>query len=215
MVEDNPGITKTVATACAVNGYELLSAGSLALGRKKIQEGLPSLVLLDINLPDGSGLDLCKEWHAAHPTLPIILLTTHTEEEIVIRGLSLGAIDYVRKPFGAGELMARIQRHLNADVRSKEVLKYKELTLNLSDFRAVFRNSPIEFTKVQFAILQLLMRRPGDTVTREQILDALDDEGEMLDRTIDSHISRLRTKLKKVRAEIKVAPVYGVGYRLE
>lgn len=193
-------IGKTLSLSLPYRGYDLKVAQSLAEGSALINRDAFDLVLLDVQLPDGSGFDLCRVIRERDRLIPIMMVTARTDEPAVVKALSLGADDYIRKPFGLDELAARMNRLIDRKLSREHFLGYRELHLG----------------KKEYLILSFLVQRGGEVVTREEILDALSDEAERFDRTIDSHLSHLRKKIREIAGNrIRIQPVYGVGYRLD
>lgn len=213
LVEDDLGIAKSLTTSLRLQGFGVELAGTLDAARKLIERIEFDLVLLDVNLPDGSGFDLCKEIREVHSGLPILMLTARTDEASVVRGLGEGADDYVRKPVGSHELSARIQRLLRHQ-QGKLVFSGLELDLDRREIR--FEKNSASLSPRELSVLKELMRQPGQVVPREKLLDVLDPEGEMEASTLDSHLSHVRSKVKKLTAgKIRLTASYGVGYRIE
>ncbi len=216
LVENDTSVAESVVLALKVNGYRTVRAANLAEARQALQTTEFAAALLDINLPDGSGFTLCSEIVAAKPSLPVLMLTARTDEDSAVRGLSAGAVDYVRKPFGTTELVARLRRAIQRDIVATKILSFGELNLNSADRRVFFRDEQILLTPTELEILILLVRRAGGLVGKEQLMGFIDAEGDIFDSTLASHVSRLRTKLKKAsRGKLRIAVVYGEGYRIE
>ncbi len=177
---------------------------------------LTTAVVLDLGLTDGSGLTFLGHVRDSGSLLPIIILTAKTDEDSVVEGLQKGANDYMKKPFSNRELHARINSVLRVPAPSENTVNFGEMQI-LKDQRVVKINEkPVELNRREFDLLVLLSLKPDTILTRERILTVLDKEGEIFDRTVDSHISHLRSKLRQAGADgIKISSVYGVGYRLE
>lgn len=218
LVEDDPMIAKTLTMSLRYQGFELSVATTLQQADALLAEREFRLLLLDLGLPDGSGLDLCRRVRERDAALPILMLTARTEEASAVACLAEGADDYVRKPYGLQELCARMRRLLE---RSAPALATQALpgfgTIRIDGARhaAQAQGQRLKLGKREFHILQLLVQAGGAVVSREQMLDALDSDREIYDRTLDSHLSHLRRKLKDAGAPERITAVYGVGYRLE
>jgi two-component system, OmpR family, catabolic regulation response regulator CreB len=216
LVEDSESIVEGLLPSLQLNHFAVTHAWNLKEGRKQASQGGFSLAILDLNLPDGNGLDLCSELHDAFPGLPIIILTARDDEKVAVEGFSRGAIDYVRKPFGPQELMARIRRALGRDVSTGGEIRYGKLALHPMMRTASYGNLSLDLTAREFDILSLLMRRPGGVLTRDQVLSFVDEDARTADRSLDSYFSHLRRKLREASGDkLKIRAVYGLGYRLE
>jgi DNA-binding response OmpR family regulator len=221
VVDDEPKIRDLVKSYLEMNGYTALRAASggegMALFEKSRASGNPvSLILLDLMLPDFSGEDFCGKIRQVSD-VPIIMITAKVEEESIIRGLNLGADDYVCKPFSPRQLMARVQAALRRG-RAKPggLLSRGGLSID-TERRIVRRNgAPVSLTRDEYNILVLLMSREAKIFTREEILEAVKGSGyNGFDRSVDTHIKNLRAKLKDDSgAADHIVTVYGMGYRL-
>ncbi len=180
-------------------------------------------MILDVSLPDGSGLDVLRETRSSGSLLPAIVLTALGEESDRIVGLELGADDYVTKPFSPRELLARVRALLRrVDERAAardgagKVLRIGELEIDLITCDARIAGKPANLTGTEFRILAILAGNPGEVFTRAELLDHLQDGGKIYERTLDRHINNLRGKIERdSRDPAYVLTVYGVGYRLK
>jgi DNA-binding response OmpR family regulator len=217
LVEDDPVLGKGLKAALDLSGYQTTWVDTLAIASDVLESQEFQLLLLDLNLPDGSGLTLANACRKSHPRLPIIILTASSDEDSVVAGLEAGAADYVRKPFGNKELLARIKVSLREKAKAVEqVLAYGSIKLVPEKRRVLVGENPVELNRREYDILSHFVSQPESVVTRESLLRVLKKEGEIFDRTIDSHISHLRTRLKQSGVQdVQISSVYGVGYRLE
>lgn len=148
--------------------------------------------------------------------VPVIILTAQTHEDSVVEGLQRGANDYMRKPFGNKELIARIKAVLKQPLTKEEQIRFADLTILIDQRMLKYKENLIEINRREFDILLFLVQRAEKVVTREALIQGINKDSEIFDRTIDSHISHLRAKLKQNDITvIKISSVYGVGYRLE
>jgi DNA-binding response OmpR family regulator len=216
LVEDDPILGRGLSVSLELEGFKILWLKDFKSALEAIENEQYEIVILDVNLPDGSGLELCSKIRIKNTKVPIIFLTAKTDEDSVVAGFTVGANDYVKKPFGNRELLARIKALLREPPRRDIRLNFGDLSI-LPEKRQVFvKEIEIEFNRREFDILNIFMRSSEAVVTREALLNALDKEGEIFDRTIDSHVSHIRAKLKKANVEtVQITSVYGVGYRLE
>lgn len=215
LIEDDPILGDGLKLNLELEGHRVSWAKSLSDAYQQNDQEKFQLAILDLGLPDGSGLNFCKRVREAGSRLPIIILTAQADEDSVVEGLSFGANDYVKKPFSHRELSARIKASLREPILREDQLRYGNLLL-LNDQRRVFVNSEeIVLNRREFDLLKILMAHPGTVVTRESMISQLDSAEEIFDRTIDSHISHVRAKLKKISScNVKIKSEYGVGYRL-
>ena len=217
VVEDEPGYVEALTLGLTVEGFEVLGAGTLARAREVLREVDCDLVLLDVMLPDGSGLDLCRELHASTRT-PVIVVSARSQEVDVVVGLELGAADYVTKPYRLRELVARIRsvlRRPGATDASRVVVG--DLDIDLEGRTVARRGVPVVLSRREFDLLALLVERRGQVITRERCLDALWWGVDLADtRTLDTHVKRLRQKIEAVPATPRhLVTVRGVGFRLD
>jgi DNA-binding response OmpR family regulator len=216
LVEDDPMIGQTLALSLPYRGYDLKVAENIAKATALLGTVHFDLILLDVQMPDGSGFDLCRMIREKDALVPILMLSARTDEPSVIKGLSLGADDYIRKPFGLGELTARMDRLAGRKLLQEKILSYRMIMIDQRDRSVQIGGQAIHLGKKEYLILCFLVQRGGEVVTREEILDHLSDDSEMFDRTIDSHLSHLRKKMREIAGSlVRIQPVYGVGYRLE
>jgi two-component system phosphate regulon response regulator PhoB/two-component system alkaline phosphatase synthesis response regulator PhoP len=178
----------------------------------------PSLVLLDLMLPETDGLEVCRQIRRSERLagIPVIMLTAKGDESDKVVGLELGADDYVTKPFSVKELVARIHAVLRrpAGGEAARRIALGPLVVDLDKFETAVEGAKVDLTATEFKILQLLASKPGRVFTRDQILDHLwGDEKAVVDRTVDVHIRNLREKLGPAAALIK--NIRGVGYKVE
>ena len=214
LVEDDKLISKTLKLSLHYRGFEVTVCESAKEGRKKFADATFDVVVLDVNLPDDTGFSVCKTFRELDRGIPILMLTAQSDENSAVKGIESGADDYVRKPFGLEELTARLNRLLGR--KQTDILNFGSIRISLKQRLIWVGETPLALYKKEFDILTLLVEKAGEVVTREEILNNVDREGEMLDRTIDSHLSHLRKKLKEARlSNVQISSVYGVGYRLE
>ena len=219
LLEDDPALGSGVQLQLEIENYRVTWAKSLFEAKKLLEEnkaGGFDLFVLDVNLPDGTGFDFASWLRSADAAAPIIFLTARTDEDSVVRGFNAGGNDYIRKPFGNMELMARI-RNLTSEKRSNEqILRYGDLILMKGQQAVKFNDSVVSFNRREFEILLVFFENPESIITRETLLQRMSSGDEIFDRTVDSHISHIRSKLKKGKVEgYRISSVYGAGYRLE
>lgn len=216
LVEDDRLIAKSLKMSLPYKGFDVTVCDTFKQGLETFRAQSFDLVLLDVNLPDGSGMDLCREIRKGNDSIPVLMLTAKVDEESAVQGLEEGADDYIRKPYGVQELVARMMRLLERKKKASPLLRFGMLKVDPQKYMAWVADEPLNLGKREFEILVMLVKKNGDVVTREQILNAFGEDSEIYDRTIDSHLSHIRKKLKEAGGGgVQISPVYGVGYRLE
>lgn len=218
LIEDEPDIRKTLEYNISREGYDVVSAPSLSEGRNHLNSGSFSLILLDLMLPDGSGLDLCREIKSEKEkvTTPIIILTAKDDEVDKVVGFELGADDYVTKPFSVRELILRIKAVLKRGERKQENLEvqrqFGELLIDVDSHEVFVNEQSITLTALEFKLLRQLVDRRGRVQSRDQLLsDVWGYSADVTTRTVDTHIKRLREKLGSMGKYVQT--IRGVGYK--
>jgi two-component system, OmpR family, response regulator ChvI len=224
VVEDEETIREGICLALRREGHAPAPFDDGLTAWEAMERDLPDLVVLDIGLPRLDGLDLCRRLRARTETLPIIFVTSREEEFDRVLGLEIGADDYLCKPFSMRELMARVKvllRRTSASEGSRSgdeaTIVVGALTLDPLRLSVSWRGSPVPLTVTEFLLLHSLVRRPGIVKSRQQLMeDAYPDHVSVSDRTIDSHIKRIRRKfLLSDPAFDGIDGVYGAGYRYQ
>ena len=219
IVEDESPILELLALNISQAGYNPLRAISAEHAEKLINEALPDIILLDWMLPGMSGIDFAKKLRSntLTKTIPIIMLTARSEELDKVKGLEVGADDYITKPFSPRELNARIKAVLRrkAPELTEDLLKINGLELNPVSHRVSGNNKPLEMGPTEFRLLHFFMSNPERVYSRSQLLDKVWGSQIFIeDRTVDVHIRRLRNILTKSQHEGLIQTVRGSGYRL-
>jgi two-component system phosphate regulon response regulator PhoB len=219
VVDDEEDIIELVELNLAREGYQVLGCTTgeeaLEIARSKV----PSLIVLDLMLPGIDGLEVCRRLKSGPKTehIPIVMLTAKGEETDIVAGLELGADDYVTKPFSGKILTARVRRLLRRAARPTEeqaIIKVRDLTIDPARREVRVKNRKVELTRTEFDILRTLAKRPGQVLSRSQIVDAIHDSDYLVtDRAVDVQIVSLRKKLGTCVTYIET--VRGVGYRLK
>ncbi len=217
VVDDEPKIVKLARDYMEKGGFRVVSAADGKTALAVARHERPDLIVLDLNLPQLDGLDVCRALRR-ESGVPIIMLTARIEEADRLIGLELGADDYITKPFSPRELVARVRavlRRTQGDVRQAGLVRAGELEIDLAGHRVTRAGQPIRLTRTEFNVLAVLAQHPGQTFTREQLLDRLHGvAGTGFDRSIDAHVKNLRRKLEPNPLEpLYVLTVYGVGYK--
>jgi two-component system alkaline phosphatase synthesis response regulator PhoP len=218
VVDDEVLIVKLARDYLEQAGFRVLTAADGAAALASARREHPDLIVLDLMLPAMDGLDVTRSLRR-DSDVPIIMLTARVEETDRLIGLELGADDYISKPFSPRELVARVRtvlRRTRGSVQQSGYLRIGDLEIN-QEARTVIRSgTPVELSRIEFNLLEILAQRPGQTFTRAQLLDRLHGIAfEGYDRSIDAHIKNLRHKLEPNPAEPHyVLTVFGVGYKM-
>lgn len=226
VVDDEESILDVVTAALRLVGYEVESASTGIAALRAARLGRFDLLVLDVMLPDMDGFEVCSRLRKEGHDVPVLFLTARTESSDATEGLTLGADDYVRKPFNLEELMARVgvllRRHGGGD-GSSEVMAFGDVEVDLVIYQARRAGRTLDLTPTEFRMLEALVRNSGRVLTRDQLVEmAWDDPGAVETRTVESVVSRLRRKLDDggrgvaVERGSRVALVTrrGVGYGL-
>jgi len=222
VVDDEPRIREVVQYALEREGCRVYLAATAHEAEATLEREAIDLVVLDVMLPDSSGLDLCRRLRAARTT-PVLFLSARGEEIDRVIGLEVGADDYLGKPFGTRELVARIKAVLRRAVPAttevpsggSSAMELGALVLDGERHEVRARGRVVPLTHTEFLILRALMQRPGVVFERGQLMRAArEDDTHITERTIDTHIRRIRAKLRECSLEPLVT-VHGVGYKLD
>jgi two-component system phosphate regulon response regulator PhoB len=218
IIEDEPDIRKTLEYNISREGYEVISSSSLSEGREKLESASFSLVLLDLMLPDGSGLDLCRELKQdkSLSSMPVIILTAKDDEVDKVVGFELGADDYVTKPFSVRELILRVKAVLKRGERKSDSMEvqrqFGELKIDVDSHEVFVNDEQVSLTALEFKLLRQLVDRRGRVQSRDQLLsDVWGYSSDVTTRTVDTHIKRLREKLGGMGKYVQT--IRGVGYK--
>ncbi len=222
LVEDDKNIAITISYYLQQEGFTINTAKTVKEGIEKIKNNEYDLMLLDINLPDGTGYALYQEMKNIQE-IPTIFLTALDEEKDIVKGFDLGADDYITKPFHAGELLSRIKNVLRHNIKNakkeiEEKIKIKNVEINLSCGKVLKEGKEIELTALEYKILVMLFENRGKMITREQILSYIWDSEENFvnDNTLTVYIKRIREKIEDNpnKPEI-IKTVRGLGYKID
>jgi DNA-binding response OmpR family regulator len=215
LVEDDPGIGSALQRTLVAEGYATEWATSVAEARALA--GVPELVILDLNLPDGDGRVLCEELVGRHPDLRVLMLTARADEMDVVLGLDAGAADYVPKPFRLAELLARVRAQLRSGPSCKESpLRVGDLSIDLAARRVHVGEDEVLLRPREFDLLARLAADAGAVVRREVLMgDVWDSHWFGGTKTLDVHVAALRRRLDVPGARSRISTVRGVGYRLD
>jgi DNA-binding response OmpR family regulator len=217
VVDDEPEAVELVEFNLKQAGFDVASAADGAEALKKARSLQPSLVVLDLMLPEVDGMEVCKllRHDPATATIPIIMLTAKAAEIDRVLGLELGADDYVTKPFSPRELVLRVKsllRRGQAPEEKKDLIRVGDLHVDIPRHQVTVKGKPIELTATEFKLLTVLAQRRGRVQSREQLLKDVWEYDNLIDtRTVDTHMRRLREKLGPAAKYLDT--IRGVGYR--
>lgn len=219
LVEDSKEVYRMVNQALSGPLIEIEWAQTVSEAENAIKENRFEIVLLDIELPDGSGLDLCSKIQLDSPEVPIFFLTSHNDLSEKVLGFSAGADDYITKPFNPLELKARVEaklKKLEVLKRTADFLRWKEIEINKSSQEVKILNKEefelVEMTALEYKLLTYLANRKGEVINRDTMLnDIWGEDVHVYSRSVDTHISKLRKKLGPVSHIVE--SVHGAGYK--
>ena len=215
VVDDEPKIVRLARDYLEKNGFRVTTAADGQSALTVARREKPDLIILDLMLPILDGREVCKVLRR-ESDVPIIMLTALAEEVDQVTGLEIGADDYITKPFSPRAMIARVRallRRTRGGVKAPSIIRVGGLEIDAERYSVTFKDAPIKLTPNEFKLLQLLASRPGQTLTREQLLDDLHGAASSFDRSVDSHIKNLRKKLEAASGEAMIETVYGIGYR--
>jgi DNA-binding response OmpR family regulator len=221
IIEDEPDIVRGLTDVLEFEGFEVVAAGDGRSGVREMREKGADLVILDLMLPDINGYQVCEELRATDQIVPIIILTARGQELDKIRGLEVGADDYVTKPFSVGELVARIKAILRRLARAQQNSQPETIRLGIAEVdlkkHTITRNRKTQIlTFYEVELLKLLFEREGQPVSRDEILDKIwGIEAYPTNRTVDNFVVKLRKKIEENQHHPRhILTVYGYGYKL-
>jgi DNA-binding response OmpR family regulator len=218
IIEDEPDLALGLRNNLEYEGCEVITARDGEEGVRLACRERPDLILLDIMLPRLSGLDVCRQLRGKGMNTPIIMLTARGQEIDKVIGLEIGADDYVTKPFGIRELLARVHVQLRRQTRwatEEGIYRFGEIELDFTKHQAFKKGKPLELSAREFEIVKYFIARRGETITRDQLLDEVwGYDNFPLTRTVDNHIARLRQKIEENPAEPQhLITVHRIGYK--
>jgi DNA-binding response OmpR family regulator len=217
IVEDDQNLARILRDNLSFDGYTVECVGDGNAAIDAVQSFIPDLVLLDITLPGRDGFDLCPLMRQ-HGRTPVIILTARSQKADKLRGLDLGADDYITKPFSPRELVARVKsvlRRVDAAGAGGDVFRRGDLTVDATRMRVTRGDALIDLTATEFQLLAALARQPGRIFTRAHLLDVVrGTDVESFERAIDTHVKNIRRKLEAdPRTPHYILTVYGMGYK--
>jgi two-component system alkaline phosphatase synthesis response regulator PhoP len=218
IIEDDEAMARALRDGFEYEGFEVAVARDGAAGLEQAGASPPDLVLLDVMLPKVSGLDVCRELRAGGSRVPILMLTARGQEIDKVLGLKLGADDYVTKPFGFLELMARVEallRRTAARPPSGDVHRFGDIVVDFGKHECHKAGTALDLSPREFRLLRYFVDHRGEVVGRDQLLDAVwDYDDPPLTRTVDVHVAKLRRKIEDTPSDPRwIVTVHRVGYR--
>jgi DNA-binding response OmpR family regulator len=220
VVDPDPSTRREIRAACEQDGYRVLEADGAAEAMRQVEHSRPNLVLLEVTLPDGSGFDVCRDVRKMDPVVPLIMMSSRSDEIDVVVALEIGADDYVTKPLRLRELVARMTAHLRR-TRSESAeamrsrLEFRDLVIDVNERRTYRSGKEVELTHTEFDLLTFLATNAGKVLSREKILNSIwGYEYPIETRVIDVHIRNLRRKIEgQPSRPYYILAVPGIGYR--
>jgi len=218
IIEDERDMVTGLKFNLEARGYHVTAAYDGEAGRRKALDEQPDLVILDLMLPKKNGYEVCRCLKEESPAIPIIMLTAKSQEAEIVTGLELGADDYVTKPFGLLELLARIKavlRRVKTGTRIPETYHIGDLEINFRKYNALKRRKPLSLSPREFEILKYFIERRGEIVSREDLLNHVwGYETFPNTRTVDTHIAKLRQKIEDDPEQpTLIVTMHGIGYK--
>lgn len=220
IIEDEPAQIELLSYNLQAEGFKIRQAMDGEEGLLQVQEDPPDLIILDWMLPEVPGIEVCRRLRARAETkhVPIIMLTARGEEQDRIRGLNIGADDYILKPFSIAEVIARVHALLRRTVpgNNGDLIVYEDLSMDAERHRVTRAGQPLQLSPTEYRLLTILIDKPSKVWTREQLLDRVWGRDVFVeDRTVDVHIGRLRSVLNKHGGKDLIRTVRGTGYSLD
>jgi DNA-binding response OmpR family regulator len=217
VIEDDESVRKGLVMNLELEGFKVVTAVDGEEGLKVVREHKPDMIVLDVMMPKKDGLQTCKELRNSGNSTPLILLTARSAEVDKVLGLELGADDYLAKPFGMAELMARIRALLRRSnpVEDVDKVEFDNISIDFKAYRAERGEEVVELSAREYRLLKYLVLKRGKVVTRDELLDEVWGYNSYpTTRTVDNHIARLRQKIESnVEEPRHILTVHGVGYK--
>lgn len=218
IVEDEIKIANLLQEYCQQEGLNAAIVGDGAMVEPWLAKNLADAIVLDIMLPNVDGISLCKNIRA-YSNIPILMLSAKADEIDRLLGLELGADDYIAKPFSPREVVARIKAVLRRTENIASSINTSSAApwLNPSDYQLYFNGDPLRLSAIEYSLMAAMMARPGQVFTRAQLMDVMYQDGRIVsERTIDSHIKKLRQKIQKQFNNLAlIHSIYGLGYKYQ
>lgn len=215
-VEDDENVNQLIEATLISGGFKALGFLDPELFLEVMKDSRPDLIVLDLMLPKISGFDVLKTLKEtpAYADIPVIILSALSSEREIVKGLDMGANDYITKPFGLREFIARINANLTKiHIPVKKVIKIRDLIINLDEHKCYLKGNLVDLTNIEFELLSILMHSPDVVVTRKKLLkDVWNFEEDCETRTLDMHIKSIRKKFINFTDESYIETVRGIGF---
>jgi DNA-binding response OmpR family regulator len=217
IIEDDPALLRGLKDNFETQGYEVQTANDGRKGLEALMKSPPNLLLLDLMLPRVNGYEICRQARSRQLDMPIIMLTAKGQEEDIVRGLELGADDYVTKPFSIRELLARVKAFLRRQGPEASTYGFGDCRLDLASHKLFKGDQELELTAKEFRLLEFFVKRAGRALTRDSILDGVwGDEVIVTGRSVDRCVTTLRGKIEPdPHNPIFIQTIRDIGYRFE
>lgn len=217
IVDDDESVRRSLALNLEHSGFRIIEAPDGEMGVEAVKAQTPDLIIMDVMMPKKDGLQACKEIREEGISTPLILLTARSAEVDKVLGLDLGADDYLAKPFGMMELVARVKALLRRGQSTHEIdrVQFSDVVVDFKAYKAERNETPLELSAREYRLLRYLVAKNGTVVTRDELLDEVWGYNSYPStRTVDNHIARLRQKIEKdVESPQHIITVHGVGYK--
>ena len=207
VVDDDDALAEMIGIVLAQEGYNAVFCENGSRAFETFMRHSPDLVLLDLMLPGKSGIEVCEH-------VPIIMLTAKSDTEDVVKGLEAGADDYIAKPFKHLELMARIRARLRPRESRQLVVRVGDTIMDMDGRTLKYKGVEVPMTPLEFDLLAALVRRPGQAMSRQELLETVWGYSDVSDSLVNVHVQRLRAKFTDIGAEQVIQTVRGVGYKV-
>ena len=217
IIEDDAALMRGLKDNFAAQGYEVRTANDGQKGLEALGKSPPDILLLDLMLPKVNGYEVCRQARARQLTMPIVMLTAKGQEDDIVRGLELGADDYVTKPFSIRELLARVKAFLRRTAAESADYRFGDCRLDLTAHKLFRNGSEIELTAKEFKLLEYFLKNSGRALTRDTILDGVwGGDVIVTDRSVDRCVTTLRSKIEPdARNPVFIQTIRDIGYRFE
>lgn len=216
LIEDDADLREVAHNLLSESGYRVRSFPEGTSAIKELTRVKPDLVILDLMLPNINGEAICRQMKQKFPELPIIMLTAKNSKSDMVRGLNMGADDYIAKPFDVDELLARVKARLRTNSPQESLLKVGDLSLNLKTLEVMRGDKEVKLTPQEFKLLEYLMRNKNAVVSRDMILDRIwMNSADVETRVVDVYIGYLRSKIDAEHDKKLIHSVRGFGYTLK
>ena len=213
VVDDDDALAEMIGIVLAQEGYNAVFCENGSRAFETFMRHSPDLVLLDLMLPGKSGIEVCEQIRSSS-NVPIIMLTAKSDTEDVVKGLEAGADDYIAKPFKHLELMARIRARLRPRESRQLVVSIGDIVMDMDGRTLKYKGVEVPMTPLEFDLLAALVRRPGQAMSRQELLETVWGYSDVSDSLVNVHVQRLRAKFTDIGAEQVIQTVRGVGYKV-